>query len=207
MAGGEFCGNATRSAAYIFLNGKTGKIKVKVNSKDIINAGVTDSHHAWCEIPIIKSKEAIIKKEKGIYIVTLNGITIIVIKPEQSEKYLNNKNKLKDYSIKFIEKYNLKSNEAVGVMYTERIENSIKMHPIVWVKSINTLFYETACGSGTTATCMVEAYEKKQSQIIDVIQPTGCIITGNIKYENNLITSAIISGEINYKSKKQKLTI
>lgn len=27
MAGGEFCGNATRSAAYYFLNGKDGKVK------------------------------------------------------------------------------------------------------------------------------------------------------------------------------------
>ena len=40
MAGGEFCGNATRSAAYYYLNGDCGEIKIKVNNKDFINAGV-----------------------------------------------------------------------------------------------------------------------------------------------------------------------
>ena len=38
MSGGEFCGNATRSAASYYLNGETGKIKVRVNKKDLINA-------------------------------------------------------------------------------------------------------------------------------------------------------------------------
>ena len=40
MAGGEFCGNATRSAASIYLNGKSGDLQMFVNSKDLINAGV-----------------------------------------------------------------------------------------------------------------------------------------------------------------------
>ena len=46
MAGGEFCGNATRSAAYNYLDGMQGKIHICVNSKDKIIAGVDKNKKA-----------------------------------------------------------------------------------------------------------------------------------------------------------------
>src|SRR4051812_12238872 len=40
MAGGEFCGNATRSLAYLLLNGKIGEVKICVSgTKQILTAG------------------------------------------------------------------------------------------------------------------------------------------------------------------------
>ena len=47
MAGGEFCGNATRSAASIYLNGKEGNLQMLVNSKDVINTGIDENGKAW----------------------------------------------------------------------------------------------------------------------------------------------------------------
>ena len=55
MAGGEFCGNATRSAAYNYLKGTQGKIQICVNSKDKITAGVDKNKNAWSEIPLYKN--------------------------------------------------------------------------------------------------------------------------------------------------------
>ena len=40
MAGGEFCGNATRSTAYHYLNGRPGRVEICVNGEDMIMAGV-----------------------------------------------------------------------------------------------------------------------------------------------------------------------
>ncbi len=43
MAGGKFCENATRSAAFVYLNGKKGSLQMSVNTTDIINAGVDEN--------------------------------------------------------------------------------------------------------------------------------------------------------------------
>lgn len=59
MAGGEFCGNATRSAANCYLEGKKGNIKIIVNETDTINAGVYNNGKSWCEIPLYYGEDAI----------------------------------------------------------------------------------------------------------------------------------------------------
>ena len=196
MAGGEFCGNATRSAASIYLNGKSGSLQMFVNSKDLINAGVDKEGKAWCEIPLYHGADVITKKEPGIFIVKMNGMVTVVIQDEIAKKYLVDKDNLKAMGMNFIHKYNLEYSEAVGVMFCENVEGVIKINPIVWVKEINTLFYETACGSGTTATCMVEAYLKKQNVKMDVLQPSELIITSEIIYNEGDFKKATILGNV-----------
>lgn len=196
MAGGEFCGNATRSAASIYLNGKPGNIQITVNLKDLINAGVTETGKAWCEIPLYKGSDVITQKEPGIYIVKLNGMVTIVIQEEASTQYLKNKSKLKTIATDFIKKYNLEYSEAVGIMFCEKKKGMLKINPVVWVKSINTLFYETACGSGTTAVAMIQTILKNKSQTIDILQPSGMIITANTTYTKGTIEKVTISGDI-----------
>lgn len=200
MAGGEFCGNATRSAAYIFLDGKEGTIKVKVNEdeKEVL-AGVTEDKKAWCSIPLYLGEDAITKLEEDMYKVKMQGMTTIVIRENLSKKYLQNKQSLKEKTNKIIDKLMLRDKEAVGVMYTEKEEEKIKMTPVVWVKSIDTLFLETACGSGSTAVGMIESYIKNKSSIIDIIQPSGKIITTENTFLNGKILTAKIIGEIEIK--------
>lgn len=98
---------------------------------------------------------------------------------------------------------------AVGVMFCEKeAENEkIKINPIVWVKDIDTLFYETACGSGSVAVCLVESYLKKQGQKIDIIQPSGLTITANVDYKENNFERAIISGNIEKDGKTYELDL
>ena len=207
MAGGEFCGNATRSAAYLYLGGQKGEMQIIVNSEDLINAGVFDGGKAWCEIPLYHGKDVITTKEPGIFIVKMNGMVSVVIKPEVAKRYLNDTSLLKQYGMEFIHKYHLEESEAVGVMFCENIGPKLKINPVVWVKAINTLFYETACGSGTTATCMVEAYESGESKKIDILQPSGLTITAEITFENNQVTKAVISGDVVFDKKEYFLEI
>lgn len=207
MAGGEFCGNATRSAAYYYLNGKPGNIEMIVNSKDIIKAGVYENGDAWCEIPLYHGSDVIIKKEDGIYQVRMNGMVSIIVDEVNSKKYLENKETIKEEAMKFIQKYDLLNEEAVGVMFTETIDGIKKINPIVWVKEIDTLFYETACGSGTTATAMLESYLKKQDIKINILQPSGYYITADVKYENEKINNVVIPGKIQTDNKIYRLSI
>lgn len=196
MAGGEFCGNATRSAAYYYLDGKPGEIKIKVND-DLINAGVYENGDAWCEIPLYFGNDVITQVEAGIYKVKMNGMTTIVVSDNVAEDYLNDMENIKAHGMNFINKYQLNECEAVGIMFLEVIDSVLKINPVVWVKSIDTLFYETACGSGTTATVMVEAYKRKDSCSMDILQPSGHKITAQIKYDEGRIVNARISGVVN----------
>ena len=195
MAGGEFCGNATRSAASYYLSGKPGTTQIKVNGKDIINAGVYENGDAWCEIPLYHGKDVIHEIESGIYQVRMSGMVSIVIQEDVAEKFLKDKSKLKEIAVQFIENYNLKNNEAVGIMFLERTD-ILKIHPVVWVRDVNTLYYETGCGSGTTATAMVEAFLKKQNQKLEIVQPSGLAITAEITIDGDNITKAVISGKV-----------
>lgn len=195
MAGGEFCGNATRSAAFYYLNGESGNLKIKVNGKDYINAGVYENKNAWCEIPLYDGEDVFTKKETDIYQIKMNGMTTIVIQPDVAKQYLNDTDKLKEIAVSFIEKYKLTHNEAVGVMFLEKAEK-LKMHPVVWVRDIDTLFYETGCGSGTTATAMVEAFLNKKSQKLEIVQPSGRAIIAEITYQAGKVIKAVISGMV-----------
>lgn len=206
MAGGEFCGNATRSAVFYYLKGNAGKLKIKVNSKDIIEAEVSQNKEVICEMPIIKNSKQVKKLDDDIYMVKLNGMTSIIVEENLSKKYLSDKENLKNIGMKFIEKYNLKDREAVGVIFLEN-ENGLKIHPIVWVKKIDTLFYETACGSGTIATAMVKTFISGQNQILEILQPSGMIIKSNTKIKNNIIYKASISGQVKSDFQVKRLII
>lgn len=151
MAGGEFCGNATRSAAFIYLKGKEGSMELLVNEKDRILAGVDEKKNAWCEIPLYQGNDVFMKKEDGIYQIRLNGMITIVVEERVAKKFLENRENLKQAGFQMIQKYGLQDSEAVGIMFCEKEEEVVKINPIVWVKEIDTLFYETGCGSGTTA--------------------------------------------------------
>lgn len=107
----------------------------------------------------------------------------------------------------FIKKYELEESKAVGVIFCERENDLLKINPIVWVKSINTTFYETACGSGTIAVAILEAFQKKSSQSIDIIQPYGMIITAEVTYSNEKILKTVITGEVKKDENKYSIKI
>ena len=59
------------------------------------------------------------------------------------------------------------------MVWIERKDDSVAIHPVVWVRSIDTFFYESSCGSGTIAACAV-------TSVSDIIQPTGKIIRAEV---------------------------
>ena len=50
MAGGEFCGNATRCAVMYYMTQKK-SISIEINNQKL-KAGLDKSENIWCEIPI-----------------------------------------------------------------------------------------------------------------------------------------------------------
>jgi len=196
MAGGEFCGNATRCAALYYI-GKQQSIELEINNEKI-KAGINEELEIWCEVPV--EEYNIEKMSENIYKVVLKGITILVVKS------IANYNNFKQNAMDLIKKYDL-VDDAIGVMFIDNIENVIKMYPIVWVKEIDTLFFENACGSGTIAVTIVESWLKNSSNQYNVIQPSGESLMTEIDIEDNMIKRAILKGKIKTDNKVRKINL
>ena len=208
MAGGEFCGNATRSAAYFFLEGDMGQLKIKVSGvDDFIDAGIDKETKAWCRFPIYVGNDVVTLLEPGIHKVKMNGIIHIVIDENVAQEYIKNIDNIKPNAMNLIRKFNIYEADAVGVMFLEKMEQRIKIHPVVWVKSIDTLFYETACGSGSVAIGILKSLSENSSQALEVLQPSGQVIETTISLKDMQLVDAIISGMINTDGVKRKIEI
>lgn len=203
MAGGEFCGNATRSAAMYYLDGKPGKIDILVNEKYKLKSGVDSKLNCFCEIPIIKNTNQIKQLEAKIYFVELEGIVFLIIDNELSNEILRSNNNLKEISMNLINKYKLDNYEASGVIFITEEEN-LSIKPVVYVKNINTLFEETACGSGTASVGIYKSYKEKKSQDLDIYQPSGKIIKVKTEFKE-IVDYVEISGKVESNLKIKKL--
>lgn len=208
MAGGEFCGNATRSAAYYYLKGKSGEIDIKVANDMIMKAGISEDKKAWSQIPLYEGKNFINEIDDGIYEIIMCGIKYIILEKKVSEIFLLDKKNIKSHAMNILKKYRIKeTEEAIGVIFLEEKEEKTKIHPVVWVKSINTLFYETACGSGTTAVAILKAIKNNQTQNLEIIQPSTQIINAKIILNKGKIENAYISGNIKIDNIQRRITI
>lgn len=195
MAGGEFCGNATRSLAYLLLKARKGTIFIKASgTKKLLQAGIKRKNFAYAQMPIYKSINAISQIAPKLYQVKLEGIVHLIVpnKTNYSASQLKREAKclLKKTGL-------LYSQPASGVMFIDDSKETIDLRPIVWVRDIQTLFYETACASGTTAVGLWRAKDIKVKKIsFKILQPSKEYIKVSIEKEGNLFKTATIYGPI-----------
>ena len=186
MAGGEFCGNATRAAAVLFSEAKNNKeISFTVSGfKGTVNAQVAkSSDHTYqvsCVFPGMPTdvREVILDNGQPASIVDLGGIVHVVIEgafPDDEELYTAAHRSI-------TEKFNLGDRDAVGVVWFEKNQGSAVMHPVVWVKAIDSFFYETSCGSGTIAVGRV-------TNISSIVQPSGKTISADFTEDAVILES------------------
>jgi diaminopimelate epimerase len=204
MAGGEFCGNATRSTAWQALQGRPGELRMKVSGVEKkLRAGVDENGNAWAQMPIYADPEKISFLENSAAVVAMEGITQVVM----NDEYPNaSPEELKQIAFAILQKLGLDvSVFAAGVMFVTPTKTGINMRPVVWVRDISTLFYESACGSGTTAVGLLEAFKRGQSLNLPVIQPTGMPINIKVDFDGTRFNEAIISGPIEVLREKEAL--
>lgn len=209
MMGGEFCGNATRSLAYMLVRKKTKGIEIKNNiaSFFLTVSGVkkplkvevscdkkNNPISAKIEMPIYNNPEAIYKKN-DLNIVLLEGISHIIV--DEKDKKFNEKSYKKDF-LKIKKESELKNKEAISVIWKkENQDRSILIKPVIWVKETNSYYYETSCASGTIATALLLAKNNNQEkQKNKIYQPSKKYISTEVQKKNNLFTKAYIEGEV-----------
>ena len=218
MTGGEFCGNATRSAAaYYFQESRSGDAAIKVSgTQKPVKAGLSSNGHsskgtqlaAWAEMPLIEDlSSAIIPLKDGLHWVSIEGISHLVIPQEQSAPFLakilscDNKAAQINVAIELL-KRTIKENflpvgKAYGIMFLENVTDTLKMHPFVHVVSADTTYYETACGSGAICVGLASCFLSGKSVNLPLLQPSGKIIRAEVECsDSGTITKGRISGEI-----------
>lgn len=161
MMGGEFCMNATRSAAYYYAKKHNlKKLLVEASgSEDIIEVEVEgETTHITLPGTFYLSSE----KKENYTVVNLAGIRHLITSgsfEENSARELIEKNK---------DEY-----EAVGVIYSSIEDENIEIDPIVWVRGTDSFVRETGCGSGSIAAA-IAAHQANPSQThFQVKQPSG----------------------------------
>jgi diaminopimelate epimerase len=160
MTGGEFCGNATRAAAILFsqlqnnldtqytVSGFDGIVSSCVESRSRYHDYVVESVFPNMQVD---TKEVIANGQEAT-IVDLGGIVHIVIQGKMPKNY-------EKIHRQIVEELNLNQRDAVGVIWYTKDESSVTIHPVVWVRSIDSFFYETSCGSGSIAVAKVTGSE------------------------------------------------
>lgn len=170
MAGGEFCGNAAMSAA-VYKAEQSGMVsgEVQVIFPDMPqpvkafvrrnNAGYWD---AEVEMPAPVSIEtAVMPDGKQFPVVKFNGISHVIIE-QGIEKNAETLARERCAALRA---------DAVGLMYLDR-EHSV-LTPLVYVPGAGTMFWESACGSGSTAVGCWMAREQNRNVRLSLRQPGG----------------------------------
>ena len=172
MAGGELCVNAVRCAIY-YLKNIGRQLEISILNKKIIGEVSNDN--------CVSIKYYIDKRINDViidnYIVSFNGISLIFLDKKENDKLLN---QIGDINIKSIMKDKIKKinidNNAIGIV----LINNNRIYPFIWVKDIDTLYFETACGSASIAYALLKFKKTKRTNYI-IKQPS------EYDYEINII--------------------
>lgn len=172
MAGGEFCGNATMSAAIRFAldNALTcGVVRIKVSgAEEILSVKVekTDERSFACSVvmPKEESVDQIAIGERACPVVRFAGISHIIIENafERSEA-----EKLAPELCATL------GADALGLMFYSPDE--MKLTPLVYVAGIGSLFWENSCASGSAAVGIFEAKRQNRKVTVRLRQPGGVL--------------------------------
>ncbi len=195
MAGGEFCSNATRCAIKYYgekLNIKNVSIKVSGYNTDII--GLIKENMVKINIQIDKDINNIIFND----IVKIDGIYFKIFDENNSKQLIQelkaDENKAKE-KIKLMMKKIINNNDVLGFILLEGDNDNLLIHPIVWVKTIDTLYYETSCGSGSLSAAIYQ-YNKYEQTLFNMLQPSGYGIKIKLDVENSIIKNALLEGQV-----------
>lgn len=172
MAGGEFCGNAARSAIYKLIEKKKALNLIFIidGQPTKLTGGKYSNGDIWVQIPFEGERYFEID---NYFIVLIKGITNVVI---EKNSFFTSQKAAKIEAKKILEKLDLLKYSASGVIFLIQKKQQYFMEPVVWVKKIKTFFYETACGSGTAAVGEY-LFNKNKTTIQQIIQPSKSIIT------------------------------
>ena len=192
MAGGEFCGNATLSAAALYLlryKEETDKVRVRVTgvSRSLeVKIKKREDDESSFDAGVEMPKSLGIEKEKlswesasdTLPAVMMEGITHVIIKNGSSLYSLKDD---KDAAEDAVRDWCMKLGaECLGLMFLDDSEDDMTLTPLVYVPGADTVFWENSCASGSSAVGMYLASESETMVDIMLKEPGGNLrVTSN----------------------------
>ena len=196
MCGLEFCGNASRSFALMLAEERqvegTAKIQVQVSGcNEVLGVDVDPANnYTRIKMPLPVSVSHMehtgIDFLEGACLVDMDGIVHAVVTdvdPSEENFVL-----AKDYINAVY------GPPAMGVMFYDSHHNA--MTPVVYVRDVDTTYFEGSCGSGSTAVAAAFTTEEKAGTFqFELKQPAGTLIA-TIEKAHGEIVAIYIQGPI-----------
>jgi len=197
MAGDEFCGNAARSLAYVLvqkgmcgLNPAGGEFFLEVSGASRILETRVSGNNSRVAMPISPQKDAI-RPIGELTVVDLEGITHILVNQHPPADLMAEARRILDET-------GLKSRQSAGVVYWMLYQDGIQITPVVWVRDVETLTAETACGSASVCVAIARSagHERNGISRLPVYQPGGGVIAALVEFKDGLLCDAFIEGPV-----------
>ena len=189
MAGGEFCGNASMSAAALYILKYFSfdfqdpiPVKLRVSgASDLIFCLVEPGSLSTVNVSIRIPEALSIRKEPlsvgrmicELPVVRMEGISHIVVTP-RSDFYSLLENRgmaeetVKNWCVRL-------AADGLGIMFYNDAGDVCKLDPLVYVPACGTTFWENSCASGTAAVGMWLSDENASPVSLTIREPGGCI--------------------------------
>ena len=212
MMGGEFCGNASRSAAaYMLMSEGKEKGEYAVSCSgcaEILQANAAKradgTYDAYIEMPRPSAVEAVIVDVGGMpgrfFRVELPGIVHFVhFMPAGS---MDHKERLWQAVQDYVTGGEAHMPEAYGLVLFDPA--SLRMVPAVYVAATDTLYWEQSCGSGSAAVAAALACVGKKDVSCTIRQPGGVIsIAAAVGGEEKELQRIFIGGPVSFSGKEE----
>lgn len=180
MMGGEFCGNACRAAAAVMHREGRGLVGRDGEWTGLLNASgvdhplrvrvVSDGNglECWVEMPM-PTADAVTEAAPGIGLVRLPGIAHLCL-DEAMHPFPE------DHGLAAAElrrRFGLTNEDAVGCIWHREGHGGRAIRPVVWVRSTDSTYFETGCGSGSLALALWLQRRQNFPATLQILQPSG----------------------------------
>ena len=198
MMGGEFCANASRSFALFVARkiGLSGNADVMIETSGMKNPlkVKVNVETGNAEIDITKPTAVTSLDFNGITVPVyiFDGITHIIAAGINAEKEIF-------FSLKTLLEKNMKSPQALGVMFYDKSKDL--MIPAVYVYETETLIFESSCGSGSAALGLWKNEKLNDGEGFCSVNQKGGIIEVKVTKSNGTVTSLSIGGTVSLSKK------
>lgn len=213
MMGGEFCGNATRSAAawLVFdreryqpsgLLGDKGQYAISCTGVDhpilchvdMIGRTLFD---VTADMPLPRSIEKVQVGRELFWKVDCDGIVHFI---RFHTPFAEQQQVKKEWIETILEQFPTPHGRATGILFLEQSEgeplDQLRLDPYVYVKDTDTLVHESSCGSGTSAAIAALSASLQKSMTADIKQRGGSVLRSEAHWANGALTFLSIGGTV-----------
>lgn len=193
MCGQEFCGNASRSyalylAKILGVNGP-GSVSIRVSGVDEELEVEVDTSSNYTKISMPVPAEIVsfpLNSCQDAQLVIFNGILHLVVFDQPATLDF-----FKDSISSIQEQYSV---PAIGVMFYDTLSSSLT--PVVWVRDVESIYFEGSCASGSVATSAVLSKNFNDGTYTFILQQPKGILEITITKENGSIKNAYLQGKV-----------